>query len=517
MLPHTPSSQYIYDLPDIPPLALVNMAYHQIPLSATLLVRRAPPTRPSGREPLYLFADSTTPAEQRHQEGAMWNFVTEFVQSDSATEQYIIGIQERYDSLIVMSNVKKSFGGLIGHHHILSLLVSHEKKTVESATRRLSMQTQATTAIESRASISKRVSCDTSQSPDDPIQNKRSSDSTLDAESIVTILRHHFADTFKYWNTSTLMIVPHKVSPLVDVCTKNNSKNIDSLGDFGQPIGTILSSLKGLGLKFRRPMPGNAACQNVQAMAADTASTLEGTTKAPNASTILSYCPAMAIIEGGTDQYSKLQEKLKTVKPLAEFRLECARGILEHCMTQKRGNLKFSKPEKLPASANENMQEESKFEGSEDVKPIPGHAASSQGPGTGATVRCGPFLLGQINQPESLRRNIEKVNECGSVKVKVVVDRKRSSNSNNSNRANKRQQQQQSVNVSRLGANDIALVQQFVGFLGRGTMKFDIRKDLAAVAATMVATFEVLEKEPDNMNYCGPKTEAYERASQLAI
>ncbi|KAJ9500805.1 hypothetical protein H2202_003363 [Exophiala xenobiotica] len=269
---------------------------------------------------------------------------------------------------------------------------------------------------------------------------------------------------FKYWNTSTLMIVPHKVSPLVDVCTKNNSKNIDSLGDFGQPIGTILSSLKGLGLKFRRPMPGNAACQNVQAMAADTASTLEGTTKAPNASTILSYCPAMAIIEGGTDQYSKLQEKLKTVKPLAEFRLECARGILEHCMTQKRGNLKFSKPEKLPASANENMQEESKFEGSEDVKPIPGHAASSQGPG-----------------------------------------------------ANKRQQQQQSVNVSRLGANDIALVQQFVGFLGRGTMKFDIRKDLAAVAATMVATFEVLEKEPDNMNYCGPKTEAYERASQLAI
>ncbi|KAJ9500806.1 hypothetical protein H2202_003364 [Exophiala xenobiotica] len=93
------------------------MAYHQIPLSATLLVRRAPPTRPSGREPLYLFADSTTPAEQRHQE------------SDSATEQYIIGIQERYDSLIVMSNVKKSFGGLIGHHHILSLLVSHEKKS----------------------------------------------------------------------------------------------------------------------------------------------------------------------------------------------------------------------------------------------------------------------------------------------------------------------------------------------------------------------------------------------------
>jgi hypothetical protein len=76
----------------------------------------------------------------------------------------------------------------------------------------------------------------------------------------------------------------------VDVCTKNNSKNIESLGDFGQPIGktsvsTILNSLKGLGLKFRRPMPGNAACQNVQAMAADTASTLEKTTEAPNAST----------------------------------------------------------------------------------------------------------------------------------------------------------------------------------------------------------------------------------------
>jgi hypothetical protein len=28
------------------------------------------------------------------------------------------------------------------------------------------------------------------------------------------------------------MIVPHNVSSLVDVCTKNNSKNIDSLGDF---------------------------------------------------------------------------------------------------------------------------------------------------------------------------------------------------------------------------------------------------------------------------------------------
>jgi hypothetical protein len=158
------------------------------------------------------------------------------------------------------------------------------------------------------------------------------------------------------------MIVPHKVSSLVDECTKNNSKNIDSLGDFGQPIGktsvsTILSSLKGLGLKFRRPMPGNAACQNVQAMAADTASTLEKTTKAPNASTILSYSSPMAIIEGGTDEYSKLQEKLKTVKPDAEFRLECARGILEHCMTQKRGDLKFSKPEKLPASANENKME----------------------------------------------------------------------------------------------------------------------------------------------------------------
>jgi hypothetical protein len=64
-----------------------------------------------------------------------------------------------------------------------------ELTAVESATRRLSMQTQATTAIESRASISKRVSCDTSQSPDDPIQTKRSSDSTLDAESIVTILK----------------------------------------------------------------------------------------------------------------------------------------------------------------------------------------------------------------------------------------------------------------------------------------------------------------------------------------
>jgi hypothetical protein len=48
-------------------------------------------------------------------------------------------------------------------------------------------------------------------------------------------------------------------------------------------------------------------------------------------------------------------------------------------------------------------------------------------------------------------------------------------------------------------------------------MKFEIRKDLAAVAATMVATFEVLEKEPDNMNYWGPKTKAYEKASQLAI
>ncbi|KAK5452912.1 hypothetical protein LTS15_007060 [Exophiala xenobiotica] len=65
----------------------------------------------------------------------------------------------------------------------------------------------------------------------------------------------------------------------------------------------------------------------------------------------------MAIIEGGTDEYSKLQEKLKTVKPDAEFRLECVRGILEHCMTQKRGDLKFSKPEKLPASANENKME----------------------------------------------------------------------------------------------------------------------------------------------------------------
>ncbi|KAK5259385.1 hypothetical protein LTR20_010417 [Exophiala xenobiotica] len=71
------------------------------------------------------------------------------------------------------------------------------------------------------------------------------------------------------------------------------------------------------------------------------------------------------------------------------------------------------------------------------------------------------------------------------------------------------------MNVSRLGGNDVALVQQFVGFLGRGTSKFEIRKDLAAVAATMVATFEVLEKKPDNMNYWDPKTEAYERASQL--
>jgi hypothetical protein len=49
-----------------------------------------------------------------------------------------------------------------------------------------------------------------------------------------------------------------------------------------------------------------------------------------------------------------LQEKLKTVKPDAEFRLEWVRGILEHCMAQKRGDLKFSKPEKLPASAKEN-------------------------------------------------------------------------------------------------------------------------------------------------------------------
>jgi hypothetical protein len=46
-------------------------------------------------------------------------------------------------------------------------------------------------------------------------------------------------------------------------------------------------------------------------------------------------------------------------------------------------------------------------------------------------------------------------------------------------------------------------------------MKFEIRKDLAAVAGTIVATYEVLEKEPDNMNYWDPKTEAFERASQL--
>ncbi|KAK5259386.1 hypothetical protein LTR20_010416 [Exophiala xenobiotica] len=243
--------------------------------------------------------------------------------------------------------------------------------------------------------MSKRLSCDTSQSPDDPIQTKRSSDSTLDAESIVTILKTVCDASVQVLDTSTLMIVPHKVSPLVDVCTKNNSKNIDSLGDFGQPIGktsvsTILSSLKGLGLKFWRPMPGNAACQNVQAMAADTASTLEGTTKAPNASTILSYSPAMAIIEGGTDEYSKLQEKLKTVKPLAEFRLECARGILEHCMTQKRGDLKCSKPEKLLASANENKMESGADEAREasSARRLRGlsikgqHAPANPGPAT---------------------------------------------------------------------------------------------------------------------------------------
>ncbi|KAK5259388.1 hypothetical protein LTS13_003785 [Exophiala xenobiotica] len=107
MLPHTPSSQYIYDLPDIPPLALVNMAYHKIP-----------PVSPYLSDVLVILS-----------EGAMWNFVTEFVQSDLATEQYIIGIKERYDSLIVMSNVQKTSGGLIGHDHILSLLVSHEKKS----------------------------------------------------------------------------------------------------------------------------------------------------------------------------------------------------------------------------------------------------------------------------------------------------------------------------------------------------------------------------------------------------